>query len=550
MDNRLAVRGVFVFFFVTRSVFASLDNNQESSPSTVDAFQSHPYFFYQRSEYPKDCRDVQRQCSTSSSSGVYLIKPDGYEEPFEVFCNHDVGTGGWTVIQRRTDGSVNFNRNWLEYKEGFGFFATDFWIGNKKLSYLTNQAIYELRMDMTLSNGSSLHSSYKGFRIADEWSRYNIVNLIALDSNVDSLISACPSNKIFGICNCQGTCNYPNRTSGCDNDCLGSEGCICPAGFLMQESDCIPAEECGCFVTEANLVIPNGETFVSDDCTQKCSCSNNRLTCEVDYSCSTNAVCDVKNGVRQCYCNEGYEGDGETCEVLYTDCKDVHDAGHTEDGVYTILPTGWPDSPFSVYCKMNHGGGWTVFQRRSGGSTSFSQNWDAYKEGFGDLNDDFWLGNEKLYYLTHQAGYTLRFDVVTSGGDQKYASYTEFQIESEGNKYRLNKLGNHTGTTGTRIGNNRGKAFSTHGRDNDECDNFNCAEGHRGGWWHSDHWCGSYCCSNNFCEHFPYRGSCNTVCTSDNLNGDYNGDRGENIFSDHNAYCNLRFTEMKIRPSS
>ncbi|PIK59700.1 hypothetical protein BSL78_03362 [Apostichopus japonicus] len=196
-------------------------------------------------------------------------------------------------------------------------------------------------------------------------------------------------------------------------------------------------------------------------------------------------------------------------------------------------------SPYTIF---SHSG----FSTPQWCSTSFFQNWHAYKEGFGDLNDDFWLGNEKLYYLTHQTGYTLRFDVVTSGGYQKYASYTEFQIESEGNKYRLNKLGTHAGTTGTRIGNNRGKAFSTHDRDNDECDNFNCAEGHRGGWWHSNHWC-SYC--NNYCDQFPYSGSCYTVCTA-KPNGDYNGGRGENIFSDHNAYCNLRFTEMKIRPSS
>ncbi|XP_071836740.1 angiopoietin-related protein 1-like [Apostichopus japonicus] len=232
----------------------------------------------------------------------------------------------------------------------------------------------------------------------------------------------------------------------------------------------------------------------------------------------------------------------------HTDCKDVYDAGHTQDGIYTILPSGWPGSPFTVYCKMDNGGRWTVFQRHSG-TTSFYQNWDAYKKGFGDLNDDFWLGNEKLFFLTNQTGYTLRFDVITSGGEQKYAEYTEFQIESESNKYRLDKLGTHAGTTGWRIYNNLGKAFSTYDRDNDDCNAFNCANRHRSGWWHSDHWCATCDNNNGYCDQFHVSGSCHSVCTSDNLNGDYNGVGGENVFSNHNAYCSLNFTEMKIRPS-
>ncbi|PIK59709.1 Fibrinogen C domain-containing protein 1-A [Apostichopus japonicus] len=308
-------------------------------------------------------------------------------------------------------------------KKALDFLSTEFWIGNEKLSHLTNQAVYELRVDMTLSNGSSFYSAYHGFRIADEWSQYKIVNMIALDSNVGkyaiaekyvcfverinyivvipayqgTLISVCPSNMIYATCSCKATCEDPNGQSGYNCDCLGSEGCTCPAGFLMQGSDCILPSECGCFVTEINSVIPNRETYFNNDCTQKCSCSNNRLICQ-DNRCSTNAVCDVRDGVRKCYCIEGYEGDGYICESL-SDCQDVYDAGHRQDGVYTILPTGWPVSPFSVYCKMENGGGWTVFQRRSGGSTSFNQNWDAYKEGFGDLNDDFWLGMRNFIIL-------------------------------------------------------------------------------------------------------------------------------------------------------
>ena len=108
------------------------------------------------------------------------------------------------------------------------------------------------------------------------------------------------------------------------------------------------------------IIFQEGGTFVNEGCTRNCSCSNNRLICENEYRCGANAVCSAPDGVRQCTCNEGYEGDGKTCEALYTDCKDVYDAGHRLDGVYTILPARWTGSPFTVYCKMDNGGGWTV----------------------------------------------------------------------------------------------------------------------------------------------------------------------------------------------
>lgn len=51
-----------------------------------------------------------------STSGMYVLKPDGSEQPMLAWCEHDMDNGGWTVIQRRKDGSVNFFRNWDSYK--------------------------------------------------------------------------------------------------------------------------------------------------------------------------------------------------------------------------------------------------------------------------------------------------------------------------------------------------------------------------------------------------------------------------------------------------
>lgn len=48
-----------------------------------------------------------------------------------------------------------------------------------------------------------------------------------------------------------------------------------------------------------------------------------------------------------------------------------------------------------VFCDMSQG--WTVLMRRGVFSRtanrriSFEQDWNAYKTGFGDLNDEFWV---------------------------------------------------------------------------------------------------------------------------------------------------------------
>ena len=66
---------------------------------------------------------------------------------------------------------------WEDYKDGFGFLSNNYWLGNDKLSFLTNQAVYELRVDMALSDGSSVYVTYSGFRISDEWDNYSLLTL-------------------------------------------------------------------------------------------------------------------------------------------------------------------------------------------------------------------------------------------------------------------------------------------------------------------------------------------------------------------------------------
>jgi len=51
---------------------------------------------------------------------------------FDVYCEFD-SEHGWTIIQRRLDGSVDFYRGWDDYVAGFGELRGEYWLGQYKL---------------------------------------------------------------------------------------------------------------------------------------------------------------------------------------------------------------------------------------------------------------------------------------------------------------------------------------------------------------------------------------------------------------------------------
>ena len=67
---------------------------------------------------------------------MYTIKPDNLPA-FDVFCDQTAEDGGWTVFQKRLDGSVDFYRYWNDYKSGFGDLTSEFWMGLDKIHRLT-----------------------------------------------------------------------------------------------------------------------------------------------------------------------------------------------------------------------------------------------------------------------------------------------------------------------------------------------------------------------------------------------------------------------------
>ena len=98
-----------------------------------------------------------------------------------VYCDTVTAGGGWLVIQRRIDGSVDFNRYWSEYEEGFGNLPVDdedttgeFWIGLRSLHCLTSQGHWELRIDYMLSNKTKGYLSYHHFRVRPASNDYQL----------------------------------------------------------------------------------------------------------------------------------------------------------------------------------------------------------------------------------------------------------------------------------------------------------------------------------------------------------------------------------------
>ena len=119
----------------------------------------------------KNCAEVYK--SGDKISGVYKINPDGLGE-FEVFCDQKTAGGGWTVFQKRRDGSVDFFRAWDDYKRGFGNLNGEFWLGLDKIHRLTVSAGYKLRVDLEDNHGNTAFAEYSSFSVTSERAKYQL----------------------------------------------------------------------------------------------------------------------------------------------------------------------------------------------------------------------------------------------------------------------------------------------------------------------------------------------------------------------------------------
>ena len=113
-----------------------------------------------------------------NSSGVYNII-DFCQQGTTVqgYCDTLTDGGGWLVIQRRKDGSENFERFWWEYQMGFGSLTGEFGFGLNALHCLTSKGQWELRIDLKLTNGTIVYLPYKKFVVGPATQQYPLTIL-------------------------------------------------------------------------------------------------------------------------------------------------------------------------------------------------------------------------------------------------------------------------------------------------------------------------------------------------------------------------------------
>jgi len=118
----------------------------------------------------KNCAEVYK--AGQRISGVYTIDPDN-AGAFDVFCDQKTTAGGWTVLQKRLDGSIDFYRSWDDYKRGFGNLNSEFWLGLDKIHRLTKQRS-RVRVDLEDTTGKTAYAEYDFFDVASENSKYKL----------------------------------------------------------------------------------------------------------------------------------------------------------------------------------------------------------------------------------------------------------------------------------------------------------------------------------------------------------------------------------------
>uniref|UniRef100_A0A8C2ZHQ7 Angiopoietin-like 1a n=1 Tax=Cyclopterus lumpus TaxID=8103 RepID=A0A8C2ZHQ7_CYCLU len=120
----------------------------------------------------KDCYQVR--VSGHTTSGMYLLKTNGSERLIQAWCEHGLDNGGWTVLQRRRDGSVNFFRNWDNYKKGFGNIDGEHWLGLDNIYNLGKQGDYKLMVELEDWTGKKVYAEYSSFHLEAESEGYRL----------------------------------------------------------------------------------------------------------------------------------------------------------------------------------------------------------------------------------------------------------------------------------------------------------------------------------------------------------------------------------------
>lgn len=177
---RVTLLGCFILTTELRSCTCSgfgyelLTGKLEALESQIGNMNSKVDKLSDSMKYQHNTRHVYASCdkAPSKASGVYSVKVN-LRDVVDVFCDQEYDGGGWTVIQSRFDGSVNFYRDWSEYKQGFGTLEGEFWLGLDVIHQLTYSAPHELVVLLEDFDGNSTFAKLDRFEVAGESTSYN-----------------------------------------------------------------------------------------------------------------------------------------------------------------------------------------------------------------------------------------------------------------------------------------------------------------------------------------------------------------------------------------
>ncbi|XP_009998802.1 PREDICTED: IgGFc-binding protein-like [Chaetura pelagica] len=110
---------------------------------------------------------------------------------------------------------------------------------------------------------------------------------------------SCPANSKYSSCMsaCPASCSDLTSPSECESPCV--EGCECVPGYVLSGSACVPYKQCGCTYLDKYYEI--GETFTTDDCSQRCQCTESSTVFCFNIACGSDEICGISNYSRGCY---------------------------------------------------------------------------------------------------------------------------------------------------------------------------------------------------------------------------------------------------------
>ncbi|XP_053959903.1 angiopoietin-1-like [Anastrepha ludens] len=165
------------------------------------------------------------------------------------------------------------------------------------------------------------------------------------------------------------------------------------------------------------------------------------------------------------------------------DCTEakVKNGVRYKDGIYELHLSGF--RPFNVYCLTKclpedpeDCYPWTVVLRNEHSDNgTLEKNWSEYQAGFGNANNDYFIGLDRLHVMTKTSPHALLVGVDFES--ERFFYYDKFSIRGERSKYAVDVLENGRGDPGVYYFSYiKDFGFSTDGH---------CAIKQRRGWWYN-----------------------------------------------------------------